>query len=89
MTAAAVAVSAVGLMSQAERGGRWTTFTSKPLGVVFDGAQSQALPQAAVNHCVDGQEVSDGGGEQIPLWQKEKNRHTHRTPTHSQRKEQG
>lgn len=41
--------------------------TSEPLGVVFDGPQGRALPQAAVDDGINGQEVCHCGGEEAAL----------------------
>lgn len=41
--------------------------TSEPLRVVLDGAQSRAVPQATVDHRINGQEVRDRGCKQAPL----------------------
>lgn len=41
--------------------------TSEPLRVVLDGAQSRAVPEATVDHRIDGQEVRDRGCKQVPL----------------------
>lgn len=41
--------------------------TSEPLRVVLDGAQSRAVPQATVDHRINGQKVRNRGCEQVPL----------------------
>lgn len=41
--------------------------TSEPLGVVLDGAQSGNVPEAAVDHRINGQEVCHRGGKQVPF----------------------
>lgn len=41
--------------------------TSEPFRVVLDGAQSRAVPEATVDHRINGQEVRDRGCKQIPL----------------------
>lgn len=41
--------------------------TSEPFRVVLDSAQSRAVPEAPVDHRINGQEVRDRGCEQIPL----------------------
>ena len=40
---------------------------SEPFGVVLDRAEGGAVPQAAVDHSVDGQEVCHGAGEKTPF----------------------
>lgn len=40
--------------------------TFEPFGVVFDGAEGRAVPQAAVDDGIDGQEIRHRGGEEHP-----------------------
>lgn len=40
--------------------------TFEPLGVVFDGAESRAVPKAAVDDSIDGQEIRHRGREEHP-----------------------
>lgn len=41
--------------------------TSEPLGVMLDSAQSRTVPEATVDHRINGQEVCNRGCKQIPL----------------------
>ena len=50
--------------------------TSEPFGVVLDSAEGEAVSKAAVDHCVDRKEVSDGSSEEITLYEREKRRET-------------
>jgi len=48
-------------------GGHHTTGgTFEPFGVVLDGAEGRAVPQAAVDDGIDGQEIRHRGGEEHP-----------------------
>lgn len=42
--------------------------TSEPLGVVFDRAEGGAVAEAAIDHRIDGQEVSDSACKETSIW---------------------
>lgn len=41
--------------------------TSEPFGVVLDCAEGRAVTEAAIDHCVDGQEVCHGAGKETSI----------------------
>lgn len=41
--------------------------TSEPLGVVFDRAEGRTVAQAAIDHCVNGQEVRHSAGKETSI----------------------
>lgn len=51
-------------------------FTSEPLGVMLDGAESGTVPEASVDHRVDGKEVRHRRCKQTPLLHTQAHTHT-------------